>query len=80
MFSFDNLLRVEFSDNQLNNIKPINDLDFYSKNSVLYKKYGRSVKNIDGMTFDKKIENISNSSAIINAQNVYEMTIVGTQV
>lgn len=52
LFTFENLLRVEFLNNTISNVQRSNSISFYNENSLLFKNFGYTVKDLDGQTFE----------------------------
>ena len=69
---------MEFNENIIENVQPLNNLTFYGENSPFYEIYKHSVVNLDGIVTDVPISNTDTGTSLISVQNLYEMNINNT--
>ena len=69
------MLSISFSNNSINGVWPINDINFYRWNSPHYKYFGQSVRPLTGVKTSQLVSHFDQSSSIITAQNIYNLEI-----
>ena len=50
LFSFQDVLRVDFAGNQINGLWAVNDIGFYSENSPQFRYFGHGVKKLTAVS------------------------------
>ena len=76
LFTFQDILRVEFHNNSFTGVYPFNNWDFYLANSPFYKHLGQGVLTSFNSTQEAtNYVNTDHSSAMIVASNVYDFNM-----